>query len=108
MHTKSLIVRVCAEWFILTFCHVKVEEVTVENGLYDSRHHSDLVEEALGVVAPQPVGDVESSVEAEEEQVVGGDGLRLARLGDHEELRQDGNGLQEDGEGPQDLGKKIK
>lgn len=56
------------------------------------------------MVTPHPVGDVQGSVEAEEEQVVGGDGFRLARLGDHEELRHYGHRLQENGEGPQDLG----
>jgi len=87
----------------LTPRDVKVEEVAVENGLHDAGHHGDLVEEALGVVAPHPVGYVEGSVEAEEEQVVSGDGLGLAGLCDHEELRHYGHRLQEDGEGPQDL-----
>ena len=35
------------------------------------------------------------------------DGLRLARLTDHEELRQDGDRLQVDGERPQDLSRHI-
>jgi hypothetical protein len=34
---------------------------------------------------------------------VGGNGLCLARLADHEQLWQDGHRLQVDGEGPQDL-----
>lgn len=55
------------------------------------------------MVTPHPVGYVEGSVEAEEEQVVGGDGLCLTGLGNHEELRHYGHRLQEDGEGPQDL-----
>lgn len=63
-----------------------------------------MVKEVLCVVAPQPVGDIKGSVQAKEEQVVGGDGLGLARLGDHEELRHDGHRLQEDREGPKDLG----
>lgn len=89
---------------LLTPCDVKVEEVAVEYGLHDAGHHGDLIEEALRVVTPHPVGDVQGSVEAEEEQVVGGDGFCLARLGDHEELRHYGHRLQENGEGPQDLG----
>lgn len=89
--------------FLLTFCDVEVEEIAVEDGLHDAGHHRDLVEEALCVIAPHPVGDVEGSVEAEEEQVVGGDGLRLAGLGDHEELWHYGHCFQKDGEGPQDL-----
>lgn len=88
-----------------TLCDVQVEEVAVEDGLHHARHHGDLVEDALRVVAPHPVGDVECAVEAQEEEVVGGDGLGLARLGDHEQLWHDGHRLQEDGEGPQDLGK---
>lgn len=55
------------------------------------------------MVTPHPVGDVENSIEAEEEQVVCGDGLCLPRLGNHEELWHYGHRLQEDGEGPQDL-----
>lgn len=88
---------------MLTPCDVKVEEVTVENGLHDSGHHRDLVKEALRVVTPHPVGYVEGSVQAQEEKVVGGDGLGLTGLGDHEELWHYGHGLQEDGEGPEDL-----
>ena len=34
---------------------------------------------------------------------MGGDGFRLSGLADHEELRQNRDGLQVDGEGPQDL-----
>jgi len=82
---------------------VKVEEVTVEDSLHHSGHHSDLVEEALGVVAPDPVGQVEGPVQAEEQQVVCGDGLGLTRVGDHEQLWQNGHRLQVDGEGPEDL-----
>lgn len=88
---------------LLTPGDVKVEEIAVEDGLHDAGHHSDLVEEALGVVTPHPVGYVEGSVEAKEEQVVGGNGLCLAGLGDHEELWHYGHRLQEDGEGPHDL-----
>lgn len=76
---------------LLTLCDVKVEEIAVKNGLHDARHHSDLVEEAFCVVAPHPVGYVESSVEPKEEQIVGGDRLRLSGLCDHEELRHYGH-----------------
>ena len=55
------------------------------------------------MVAPHPVGQVQGAVQPQEEQVVGGDGLRLARVGDHEQLGHDGHRLQEDGERPQDL-----
>ena len=87
----------------LTFGDIKVEEVTVEDGLHHAGHNGDHVEETLEVKAPDPVEEVQGPVETQEKQVVGGDGLRLARLTDHEELGQDGHRLQVDGECPQDL-----
>lgn len=89
-----------------TFSNVQVEEVAVEDGLDDTGHHGDEVEEALEVEAPDPVDEIERAVEAQEEQVVSGDGLRLPGLADHEELREDGHRLKVDGEGPQNLEEK--
>ena len=66
-------------------------------------NHGNEVKEALEIEAPDPVDEVQGAVEAQEEQVVGGDGLRLPGLADHEELWQDGHRLQVDGEGPQYL-----
>lgn len=86
-----------------TFCNVQVEEVAVQNGLDNAGHHSNEVEEALEVEAPDPVDKIQSAVEALEEQVVGGDGLRLPGLADHEELREDSHWFKVDGEGPQNL-----
>lgn len=86
-----------------TFCDIKVEEVTVQYSLHHSGDDGDQIEEAFEIVTPDPVEDVEGPVQAQAEQVVGGDGLRLAGLADHEELRQDCHRLQVDGEGPQDL-----
>ena len=82
---------------------VKIEEVAVEDGLDAAGDDSDDVIEALEVVAVDPVEDVEATVGAEGEQVVAGDRLGLPGLGDHEQLGQDGDALQVDGEGPQDL-----
>lgn len=87
-----------------TSCDVKIKEIAVKDRLHHSRHDCDLVEEAFCVIAPHPVCDVEGAVKPKEEQVVGSDGLGLARFGDHEELGHYGHWLQEDGEGPQDLG----
>lgn len=86
-----------------TFGDVEIEEITVEDGLYHPRNDSDLVIEILCVVAPDPVGNVESTVEAQEEKVVCRDGLCFPCLADHEELRKDSHRLQVDGEGPEDL-----
>ena len=86
-----------------TFCNVKIEEIAVESSLHAARYNGYQVEEALGEVAEHPVGNVEPAVGAQCKQVVGCDGLRLPRLGDHVELRHDGHALQVDGERPQDL-----
>ena len=83
--------------------NIKIEEVTVKNGLDAAGNYGDDVIEALEVVAIDPVENVESAIWAQGEQVVAGDGLRLAGLGDHKELGQDGDTLQIDGEGPEDL-----
>lgn len=85
---------------------VDPEEVAVEDGLDEAGDDGDpvdLVVGALGEVAPDPVGDVEGAVEAQGEQVVGGDDLGLAGALQHEELRQDGHRLEPDGEGPRHL-----
>lgn len=74
-----------------TFGHIQVEEVTVEDGLYYSRHHCDLVVEVLRLVPSDPVGQVERPVQPKKEQVVSSDGLRLSGFTDHEELGQDGH-----------------
>lgn len=57
----------------------------------------------LGKVAVDPVGNVEGAVAAEGKEVVGGDGLGLAGALEHEELGQDGDGLEPDGKGPENL-----
>ena len=66
-------------------------------------NNGDHVEKTLKVEPPYPVYEVQRSVQAQEEQVVGGDGLCLPRLADHEKLRQDGHRLQVDGECPENL-----
>lgn len=91
---------------LLSFQHfgdIKVEEVTVEDSLDHTGHNGNHIKEALKVVTPDPVEEIEGSIQAQAEQVVGGDGLSLAGLADHEELGQDCHRLQVDGERPQDL-----
>ena len=82
---------------------VKIEEVAVEDGLDTSGNDGDDVVEPLDVVSVDPVEDIEAAVGAESEEIVAGDGLSLASLADHEELGEDGDALQVDGEGPEDL-----
>ena len=82
---------------------VQIEEIAVEDGLDTAGDDGDDVVESLEVVSVDPVEDVESSVGAESKEIVTGDGLRLAGLADHEELGEDGDTLQIDGEGPEDL-----
>lgn len=98
---------VCACLCFYTFSDVEIEEVTVENGLHDASHDSDDVEAVLVVVPVDPVEDVQAAVRAQSKQVVAGDGFRLTCLTDHKQLRQNGYGLQVDGEGPQHLRNKL-
>jgi len=86
-----------------TFCDVEIEEVTVEDGLDTSSDDGDEVQKSLGVIAVDPVEDVQGAVDAKGKQVVTRDCLGLARLTDHEQLWQDCNRLQIYRERPKDL-----
>lgn len=76
---------------LATFGDVEVEEIAVEDRLDQACHDGDEVKEALKVVAPNPVEEIECAVDAQCKQVVAGDGLCLARLAHHEQLWQDGD-----------------
>lgn len=90
-------------WLTPTFGDIKIEEITVEDSLDHTSHNGDHVKEALKVETPDPIEEIERPVQAQAEQVVGGDRLCLSSLADHEELRKDCHRLQVDGECPQDL-----
>ena len=74
-------------WPHLTFCYVQVEEVAVQNCLDTASYYSDQIKESLEVEPVDPVEDVQCTVGAQGKQIVTGDGLSLACLADHEELR---------------------
>lgn len=76
---------------LATFGNVEVEEIAVQDCLDQAGHNGDEVEEALEVIAPDPIKEIERAVDAQRKQVVAGDGLCLACLAHHEELRQDGH-----------------
>ena len=90
-------------WWALTSSDVQIEEVSVEHSLDDAGDDSDGIEELLDVVAVHPVEDVQRAVGAEGEQVVRRDSLRLASLGQHEQLWHDRYRLQVNAECPQHL-----
>lgn len=77
--------------YTLTFCYVQVEEIAVQDCLNTACYNRDQVEEAFKIESVDPVEDVERTIGAQSEQVVAGDGLGLARLANHEELRQNGH-----------------
>lgn len=54
-------------------------------------------------VPPDPVWDVQRAVNAQRRNIVHGDGIRLARALQHEQLRQDRHALEPDAEAPEDL-----
>lgn len=86
-----------------TLGNIQIEEITVQDGLHNSSNDSDEVKEAFKVVSVDPVQEVQSSVGAQGEQVVAGDGLRLTGLAYHEQLGKNGHRFQVDGECPQNL-----
>lgn len=69
---------------------------------YARKDHDQIVVR-LREVSVDPVQQVERPVTAQSEQVMAGDALRLAGLGDEEQLRKDGHRLQVDGERPEHL-----
>lgn len=73
----------------ITFSDIQVEEVTVKSCLDTSSNNGDKVIEPFIVVSVDPVNDVQSSVGTQGKQVMAGDCLCLASLGDHKQLRQD-------------------
>ena len=89
----------------LTFSDIQVKEVAVQSSLNASGHNGNDIIVAFHVEPEAPVQNVQGPVAAEGKQVVGRDRLCLAGLGNHVELRHDGNTLQVDGEGPQNLDK---
>lgn len=88
---------------------VNVEKVAVENRLDNSGDNGNPIHLMLGLgdVAVDPVGDIEGAVDSESEQIVGRDGLGLARALQHKQLRENGHRLEPNGKGPQDLGRGV-
>jgi len=82
---------------------VDVEEVGVETGLQDARQDHNSLRRLPSPHPPHPVEQVEGPVSAQRHQVVRGDGFRFPSLLQHEELGEDGDALQQDGEGPEEL-----
>ena len=73
---------------MLTFSDIQIEEVAVKNGLNAAGDDCYEVEEPFHVVAVDPVENVQCSVDAERKQIMTGNGLRLASLTYHEQLRK--------------------
>lgn len=90
----------------LTFGNVQVEKVTVQNSLDYARKDDNQIVVSLGEVPVDPVEQIQRPVAAQRKQVMAGDALRLARLRDEEQLRQNGHRLQVDGECPENLQRK--
>jgi len=95
---------------LLALQHLSIvdpEEIRIEDGLDQAGQDGDAVGEILGEVAPDPIGDIQGAITTQGEQVMRGDGLGLAGALQEEELRQDGDALEPDGEGPEDLGGRV-
>mmetsp|Transcript_26757 Transcript_26757/g.47647 ORF Transcript_26757/g.47647 Transcript_26757/m.47647 type:complete len:211 (+) Transcript_26757:238-870(+) len=83
---------------------VVVEEIAVQRRLSHTRDpHNPLTVARFSEEAVDPVEDVEATVHAEEEDIVTGHVVDVARPLQEDQLRQDGHSLEVDGEGPQQL-----
>ncbi|GMF15745.1 unnamed protein product [Phytophthora fragariaefolia] len=84
---------------------VVVEEVDVERRLYHAgdEHEPNEVVGRLGGCAVDPIEHVAAAVGSEQHDVVAGEVLHLSVALQQDELRDDGDGLEVDGEGPEDL-----
>lgn len=91
---------------LLTFCNVQIEEVTVKNSLDHTSNNRYEVKKSLKIVAPNPVDQVQGTVQTQEEKVVSSDGLRFPSFADHKELGENGDRFKVDGESPQYLERK--
>lgn len=85
------------------FCNIQIEEVTVQHGLDHTSNNSYEVKKSLKVVAPNPVDQVQGTVQTQEKKIVSSDGLCFPSFADHKKLRENSNRLKIDGEGPQYL-----
>jgi len=83
LSNRQILIAACTK-AALTFCYIQIEKVAIEDCLHHSSHNGDHVKESLKVETPYPVEEVEGSVESQEEQIVGGDGLSFTRFADHE------------------------
>jgi hypothetical protein len=75
--------------------------------LNDARNGRAGLKKSLVEIAINPVQNVERPVNAERKEIMGRYGLRFSRPLQHEQLGKDCNALQPDGEGPQDLSRKL-
>ena len=76
----------------------------MEKSIYRSGYQSicELIL-TLKIVSIDPVENVEPSVRSQGKEIVRRDGFGLTSFLHHKQLRQNGHGLQVDGEGPQDF-----
>ena len=82
---------------------VDVEEIEVEASLDNARNNGNGVNLMVAEVSPNPVGNIQSAVKTHGSKVMCGDCLCFACSLEHEELREDGHSLEEDGERPKDF-----
>jgi hypothetical protein len=78
---------------MFVLCVVDVEEIRVQDRLNNTGDHGNGIPMVVNLceVSPDPIGDVETSIGPECEQVMCRDALRLSRTLKHEQLRKNSN-----------------
>lgn len=87
---------------------VDVEKVRIQQGLDNASNDRNGLDRPLeggfGEISIHPVGDIESPVQSQGEEVMRGNGVCFSGPLQHEQLRQDRDRLEPNGKGPKDLG----
>lgn len=86
------------------FCEIDIEEVDVQPRLDETSSNGNRIDDAIREIPVNPIRDVERPVNSKRCQVMCRDCLCFPRPLKHEELGKNGDGFEEDGERPQNLG----
>ena len=79
------------------------EEDNVEKSLKNSSNNSNDVVKSFKIISVNPVEDVEATIGSKSKEIIDIDHVNDTSVVDNVELRNDGNTLEVDGEGPENL-----
>lgn len=78
-----LVVTIHKNTVLYTFGYIKIKEIAIQKSLNTASHNCYPVIEPLCIKPPDPINDVETSIETESKEIVRGDGFRFSSLRYH-------------------------